>query len=57
MTPDWSKFGLPFVAGLLLLVAAIKLWRAPDGDLFAACLLGAALVLIGVSVRDWTHKS
>lgn len=56
MGRDWGKLGLPFVAGFLLLVAAVKLWKAPGGDMFAACLLGASLVLVGISVHDWTHK-
>lgn len=49
------KLGLPFLASLLLLTAAFKLWEAPTGDMFAACLLGAALVLLGISVDDWIH--
>lgn len=56
MRRDWSRLGLPFLASFLLLIAAAKLWKAPNGDFFAACLLGASLVLLGISANDWAHR-
>jgi hypothetical protein len=56
-TNKWGKLGLPFVAGLLLLIASLKTWSTPSGEMLAAVLLGAALVLLGFSAYDWIHKN
>lgn len=53
---QWHKFGVPFIAGLLLLVASIKAWSTPSGEVFSAILLGSSLTLLGFAARDWTGK-
>lgn len=56
MSPLVRRLGVSSIAALLLIAGAYRLWSTESGTVAAGALLGAGLIVLGISVREWVRR-